>query len=437
VRKFKFNLPPYISIPLLFFIVPIYFYSIIKNGGSVWIPLTKMRELHRELLIGVIYLVLPTLYLMIVLALKLSRKLKLSLVWAPLGIFFSAAWFIVIAYANRGGEFHPEILFVFLGASAIVMLVSAGLVHFVLPKNTTKTEKREQIVSGITLILVAWLIGSILIQIPDTQTKRVDKKPVAARQIDATSKTTTQKAPGKRTPTHNRVIQMHDTVEIAQKIWPYKLGKGYYNFAPGAGLNMRNKPSSENKIIGLIPHGAQLEVLSNTQNPLKESHYHGYWAQVKYNNIIAYVCDFYLTQFPLPEQKRHDAPQSYYNLLKKKGFKARYESKTDKKGTGYAIYTRRVIVGDISAHDAFLIGREMFRLPQKWVLKKSHSNKNIYQNKEKPGWLWSDEVTVFRNEEGAPIKYKYYRRHEGGGTNSGFYKTGKNEWVFEENYIVD
>lgn len=53
---------------------------------------------------------------------------------------------------------------------------------------------------------------------------------------------------------------------------------------PGSVLNLRSGPGTSNSILTTIPNGAKVEVISK-----------GTWSQVKYNGIVGYVQNSYLT----------------------------------------------------------------------------------------------------------------------------------------------
>src|SRR5688500_12321252 len=62
------------------------------------------------------------------------------------------------------------------------------------------------------------------------------------------------------------------------------------------GLNMRDKPDANAKIVEKIPYGTKISLLDNNEEmfTIRTEGMLGYWRKVKYNNKTGYIIDSYL-----------------------------------------------------------------------------------------------------------------------------------------------
>jgi uncharacterized protein YgiM (DUF1202 family) len=69
------------------------------------------------------------------------------------------------------------------------------------------------------------------------------------------------------------------------------------------GLNIRDKPGTDGKVIDKIPYGTKITLLEDTEEQvkIKTEGILGAWKRVKYNNKTGYVLDTYLFSSPPPK----------------------------------------------------------------------------------------------------------------------------------------
>jgi uncharacterized protein YgiM (DUF1202 family) len=80
-----------------------------------------------------------------------------------------------------------------------------------------------------------------------------------------------------------------------------------------AGLNLRDKPDINSKVIVRVPYGQKVTVLENTKKPVpfKFDNIDGHWVYAEYEGKKGYIFDGYLSTLPAPELSE----DSQYPLL--------------------------------------------------------------------------------------------------------------------------
>jgi hypothetical protein len=71
-----------------------------------------------------------------------------------------------------------------------------------------------------------------------------------------------------------------------------------------SGLKLRAMPSLEGEVIGVLPHKAVVEIITNEQYIPKEdeiNYFRGSWVYVQYEDLEGYVFDGLLTDLPVPD----------------------------------------------------------------------------------------------------------------------------------------
>jgi hypothetical protein len=123
-----------------------------------------------------------------------------------------------------------------------------------------------------------------------------------------------------RQTSHNPVVIRHDIRgNMKQFIITLFLISSYPLYAfegliiSDKGLYLRNAPTSNGKILTLMPKGSIVKIINPRQKKDTIAGQSGYWAKIEYNQLTGFAFDRYMT-LNLPSNNSQDAPYCSYKF---------------------------------------------------------------------------------------------------------------------------
>ena len=198
----------------------------------------------------------------------------------------------------------------------------------------------------------------------------------------------------------------------------------YYVLAPN-GLNLRSQADVNSEKLGVIPYASKVEIMEvAASSEMTVDNYPGGMAKVKFGQKVGYVFDGYLCRMPAPQVRKSHGEynfRDYVKSVRKEGLSIVYE-KCDKDHNGfgygdengYDINEESLIPYITDWAEAYLLAQRYFDLQFPFPTP-STKEKEVFENPNKPEYIWYDQQTVYRNSEGEIIKIELWVRGEGGG----------------------
>ena len=190
-----------------------------------------------------------------------------------------------------------------------------------------------------------------------------------------------------------------------------------YVFAP-SGLNLRESPNPDAKIIAQIPYGAQVSVLSKDKEPAIEvDQITGYMQSCSYLGKQGFLFDGYLSRIPTPP-KHHPNREEFRNYAESiRGVEFDvYTENCERDYGGYFQYEEKLNIAEISWREAFLVAKSLYRIPDKLHFPKyAQKNKVIIPNPDKKEIAWTDQMEVTFDSKGNLLAIVYSFRAEATG----------------------
>ena len=219
-----------------------------------------------------------------------------------------------------------------------------------------------------------------------------------------------------------------------------------YYAAIRSGLNMREQPNANAKVLEKIPYGAKLTALADTSKgiSINTEGFDGWWWKVQYNNKTGYIVNTYVLPVAPPKATVHtwkaymaqvSAPAGSVITIKRNDEAAEGVGSTLKKQmykngmewhetNGYEYGSEVAIIPDITVEQAFIILRLLNQYPNMLSEKDPMPTKNATIKKESGDKtykiekdMWTEKVGVMKrvvitSTEGAVTELEIYLLNE-------------------------
>lgn len=179
------------------------------------------------------------------------------------------------------------------------------------------------------------------------------------------------------------------------------------------GLNLRKLPSKDSEKITLMPYGTKVEVLAGPeQSDIWVDEILGGMAKVSTGEFTGYCFDGYLSRYPAPTADIDF--EKYVELIRSSGKQTYYETINRDYGGYYAFEEAFILEGEHWI-EAFLIAKQLCKLPPKFIYPELHDRTEIsINNPDKAENVWEDVLTA-TEEMGELVSIVYSFRGEGSG----------------------
>jgi hypothetical protein len=182
------------------------------------------------------------------------------------------------------------------------------------------------------------------------------------------------------------------------------------------GLHLRERPDPGSPVLGTLAYGTTVTLLDDASDRrVTVDGLSGGMARVDAGGVTGYMFDGYLSRYPAPARPM---PLERYVALARARVGAdlrphheRHEYDLD----GYLRVEEGITIFQADWQEAFVLARALADIPAGIRLPPSSGDSRTVANREKPEWLWIDQLEVQRDEAGNLASLRYTARGEGGG----------------------
>jgi len=187
----------------------------------------------------------------------------------------------------------------------------------------------------------------------------------------------------------------------------------YYVLAP-SGLNLRKEAKASSQKLTNIPYGAQVELITVPEEcSMLVDQIPGGMAYISFDGLTGYAFDGYLSRFPAPEPGM--LVETYVEKIRDAGYETLFEE-INRDWGGYLQAEDAFILNGKNFPEAFLIAVQLFEIPPGLLFPlESNDKKVVIENPAKEESVWTDELTIVRQENGELESITYGFRTDGFG----------------------